>query len=106
MVFLLLFTGGGRSENGKKRQRPMRVRKPSTTDLALASYELDMETGARYNYCEYGFRGVCMIDGESHCLLKKCYHDMERPELAAFRHFWHSSAQWLNTNGKERVESV
>jgi len=44
-----------------------------------------------YNYCEYASDKRCIVNGRSHCLLPKCYHDMTQAELNHLRKEWKSS---------------
>ena len=77
----------------------------STSDIYMNSYHSDLK-GLKYNYCPYGFKGICIDVEKSQCLLSKCYHDMESSELAEFRTFWFKTRKWFNEcnyNGNGRT---
>lgn len=78
-----------------------------TLTKCLNSEKLRKETHVIYNYCPYGFNGVCMVNKESQCLLNKCYHDMGDSELKEFLNFWAKSRKWFNecnNNGRDKQE--
>ena len=67
----------------------------------LKTKQLNKDTGVQYNSCPYGKYGLCMKDERSQCLLKKCYHDMDRSEGTEFQHFWlawQKGRRWLRGN--------